>query len=226
MKEPLEIDFTEVDKEINTISTLEKKHSLNQDKDLLKLKSVLNQKPPKSFIRRNDYYGNDYIPIQIIERALVAIFDTYEPIMRIPPIVHGSWIIFMMDIVVTNPITKLKETYSGVADIPLMPKSQIETDMHSHTPAGPSFALMNAAKHIGRLFRAENDDCTKIFDTYFEGKIESINSSGIVYSKNPATERMLLMIEKSIDLSALEKLKNNITEETQAAYINKLKQFT
>jgi hypothetical protein len=98
-----------------------------------------------------------YIPIEIIERMLSALFLSYSFKMNIPPIIEEGNIIFFMDVVVINPITNEKETFTGTSAVPIKPVHGQLRDIHPHIPAAKTYAIMNACKHIGRLFRAEND---------------------------------------------------------------------
>lgn len=204
--EQLELSFEEINSEIVRTTKIRKPKSNSKVKGdeyrLLELKRILNTKPNSKLLKTNQYYGNKYIPIEILERMLGAIFNSYQFIMRIPPIVEQGNIIFFIDVVVINPVTMEKEVYTGVSATPIMPKNGTITDIHPHIPAAKSFAIMNGCKHIGRLFRAENDVCTDIFNTYFEDKIA-------VKEENPLEKRINKMIESC---NSVNELKSKVGE--------------
>lgn len=219
MNEQLEL-FDGIEKQITKITKKRKQRKDNKmpqaEYDLLEFKRVINQRPPKNFLRKNPNYGNDYIPLQILEMMLRSLYISYEPVItKLPMVVEGN-IIFFVDVIVKNPVTKAKERFTGTSAVPIMPKNGRITDIHPHIPAGVSFAIMNACKHIGRLFRADNDDCTKIFDTYFQDK----------QKKDPEAEakanmkaRLLVMIKVSKTVASLEKKKKRVEELNDAHVI-------
>lgn len=223
MGEQLDL-FKDVNKQLKKITKKRKQRSdslvTNIEHALLEHKRVINQLPPKSFILKNKNYGNDYIPLEILEMALRAIFLTYEPRINQAPFVVEGNIMFFVDVVVTNPATLEKETYTGVSAVPIMPEDGKITDVHPHIPAGYSFAIMNACKHIGRLFRAENSDVTKIFDSYFEDKQKKKDPK--IIAKENMKRRLLEMIAKSETVKSLDKKWDQVfkldDEEVNMAY--------
>lgn len=211
MNEQLEIDFDKVDKEIVEITkkkTTRAQHKRTVEGDLMEFKAKLNQKPPKSFLKKNSFYGNMYIPIEIVERMLSALYLSYNFVMNIPPTVEEGNIIFYIDVIVKHPVTGSTETYTGVSAVPIKPVNGTMRDVHPHIPAAKSYAIMNACKHIGRLFRAENDDITKVFDTYFEKKIELSDEEK---AKDNLGRRLLKMIQAADSFAKLKKLDDDVT---------------
>lgn len=208
MGEQLDL-FPKLEEEIKKITKKRKKRKDSPMPDskynLLEFKRIINQLPPKSFLKWNTNYENHYIPLQILEMMLRSIYISYEPIIKKDPIVVEGNIIFFVDVVVKNPITNAKETYTGASAIPIMPKAGTVTDIHPHIPAGVSFAIMNACKHIGRLFRAENDDCTKVFDTYFQDKQKEIKTPD-----DNMKDRLLKVIKASKTIKSLERKGANV----------------
>jgi hypothetical protein len=225
MGEQIEFDFSAIDKEIEKFKDVKDADvgGTSPDVMLLHHKALLNQKPPPNFLKTNEFYGNKYIPIEILERMLSSIFDTYHPRFSFAPIVEEGNIMFFMDVVVTNPITKQIETYPGVSAVPIKPMNGTMRDIHPHIPAAKSFAIMNACKHIGRLFRGENDKSTEIFNTYFEDKIKGKEDEAKVMS--PEDERMVRMIDSAKNKTQLGKLKKNVSKELLDYYEEKLKTF-
>jgi hypothetical protein len=207
MGEQVVINFDEVDKEISGIVS-EKKKTTSVKDDLLNHKATLNKVPPKSFLKKNSFYGNMYIPIEIIERMLSALFLSYSFKMNIPPIVEEGNIIFFIDVEVKNPVTKEVETYAGTSAVPIKPAHGQLRDIHPHIPAAKSFAIMNACKHIGRLFRAENDDITKVFDSYFENKKEEVSEED--KARQNLKNRLIKMINNKKSIPSLLKMEDDV----------------
>ena len=79
---------------------------------------------------------------------------------------------------------------------------------------------MNASKHIGQLFRAEADDYTKVFETYFEDKQKKIEAK-------PEVTRMIKMINNAKTKKTLEKYRKDVESmgdiEVSAAFEDKMK---
>jgi hypothetical protein len=221
MNDQLEMDFDAIDKEIAKFKETKNPDVGGTDVEtrLLHHKAMLNQKPPAKFLKKNPFYGNDYIPIEILERMLNAIFDTYHPEFAFAPTTEEGNILFYMNVVVTNPVTKQIERYPGVSAVPIKPLNGTLRDIHPHIPAAKSFAIMNACKHIGRLFRAENDKVTEIFDTYFEDKIEEKQKL------SPEDDRIIRMINGAKNKTALGKLKKNVPKHLMDKYKEKLDSF-
>lgn len=231
MEKQIEIDFSEIEKEVVKISKKKKKPTVSNlsqyDYDLLEHKKKLNQKPPDSFLKTNSFYGNKYVPIEISERILSALFDSYSFVVNIPPIVEEGNIIFFVNVIVKNPVTKEFETYTGTSSVPIKPINGTLRDIHPHIPAAKTFAIMNGCKHIGRLFRAENDDITNIFDSFFEKKQKEVPAED--KAKGYLKKRLFKMISNSKTKTSLKgklkKIKELNDDEVNKAYENKLKEL-
>lgn len=211
MKKQLEIDFSVIDKEIAEI-TKKENCAIDEKEALLNFKAILNKKPTKAMLKKNSFYGNMYIPLEISERVLSALFISYSFIMRIPPTIEDGNIIFYMDTDLIHPITNEKITYTGVSSVPIKPINGTLRDSHPHIPAAKSFAIMNSIKHIGRLFRAENDNITNIFDTYFDKPEEKVEVSEEDKAKSELKKRFLTMIDVKLTVASLDKLGKQVDE--------------
>lgn len=217
--------FKGVEKEIKKVTKSKKKRSDSKIDDtewkMLEFKRILNQRPPKSVLKKNPNYGNQYIPLQLIEIMLNCIFKSYEIVAAHPPAFAEGNIIFGINLIVVHPITGERLTYYGTSAVPVTPKGGQIGDVHYHLPAAKSYAIMNAAKHIGQIFRAESDDYTKVFESYFEKKQEKLD---------PAVERVIQFIDKAKNKTALTKLKKDVdkvkSKAANDAYDKKLKSFT
>lgn len=229
MNEQLEIDFSVVEKEIAKIIKKPKNHKSTVENDLRAFKAVLNKKPTDVMLKKNSFYGNMYIPQEIIERMLSALYLSYNFVITTPPIIAEGNIIFMIDVILKHPVTGSVETFSGVSAVPIMPVNGTIRDIHPHIPAAKTFAIMNACKHIGRLFRAENDDITKVFDTYFEDKEEKPELSVVEKEKLEEKERLLEMINNKKNKESLIKLSKAVRDlddiSVSIEYGNKHREF-
>jgi hypothetical protein len=189
---------------------------------LLHFKSILNKKPPKTFLKKNEFYGNMYMPLEISERILSSIYLSHSWNFSCPPVVEEGNIIFCITLTVVNPITKKEETFIGTSAVPIKPVNGTLRDIHPHIPAAKSFAMMNACKHIGRLFRAENDNITKVFDTYFEDKMKEPELS-------PEEDRMIRLIGEMESVEGLEIMRTKAnklnSESVKEAFNNKFNEL-
>jgi len=228
MSEQLEL-FKGVEKEIKKITKKRKKRFDSKAPDgeyeLLEFKRIINQQPPEKFLQVNEHYKNKYIPLQILEMMLRAIYISYEVEMVKDPVITHENIFFFVNVIVKNPVTKDKEIFTGASAIPLMPKDGVITDLHPRIPAGVSFAIMNACKHIGRLFRADNDDVTKVFDSYFEKKKKVKKKNPLIEKKEELKKRLLEMIMVSTTVESLAKKEKDVKKlamkEVTDAYYDK-----
>ena len=211
MNKQIEIDFDAIDKEIATITKKTKAKTSTVEGDLKAFKAILNKKPTANMLKKNSFYGNMYIPIEIIERMLSALYLSYNFVMTMPPTVEEGNIIFYIDVILKHPVTGSTETFTGVSAVPIKPVNGTLRDIHPHIPAAKSFAIMNACKHIGRLFRAENDNITNIFDSYFDDKPQP-EPSKEDQAKAHLKTRLLKMINASKTITSLRKKEKQIAE--------------
>ena len=159
----------------------------------LDIKRILNQECPPSLLKKNKQYNNKYIPLEVVEQMLHAIFKHHEVVVPfMPQYVEGQMLWIVNVIVHHEDGTKL--TYSGNSCVPIIgPDKENMKYNHRNIPAGEGFAIMNAAKKIGRIFRAEHDDQSNVMAPYFEKKVEAVES--------PEYDRVRRMIEKRITLN-------------------------
>ena len=223
-KDQLEIDFKDIEKDVEVFKAKRKTTKKDIELALLKFKEILNNPPPKSFLKKNPFYGNDYLPEEVIERMLSALYTSYSFKFSFQPIVAEGNIIFFVDVILTNPVTGLIETYPGTSAVPIMPANGTLRDVHPHIPAAKTFAIMNACKHIGRLFRGENKDVTNIFSSYFTDKIKEVLSEDDKAKAHVKT-RLLKMIKAKKTRESLEKISEDVMDlsdhEVNIAYANK-----
>ena len=217
--------FEQVENEVKKITTQRKKRKdsnrTDEEHKLLEFNRVLNQRPPTKLIKENPHFKSKYIPLQVVEIMLKAIFGSFQVSVAHTPVISEGNIIFGINLILIHPITKEKLSYYGVSAVPVLPANGSIQDVHPHLPAAKSYAIMNASKHIGQLFRAEADDYTKVFDTYFEDKMNEKKKA------NPIVDRLLKMIAAAKSKTTLEKYRKDVEElgdiEVSAAFEDKFK---
>ena len=103
-----------------------------------------------------------------------------------------------------HPVLKEWITYSGMSSVPLIAAEQETMKWnHRNIPASKGWAILNAAKDIGQIFRAEKDDFTDVMRPYFEKKIESSVLSKEDEAKTELKGRLFKMIEASKTIKSL-----------------------
>ena len=178
----------------------------NKDFNLLEYKRILNQEPPKKLLKTNKEFGNKYIPLQVIEQMLQAIFDAYEIVIPFAPVLMEGQVLTTVNLIVHHPVLKIPLTYSGTSCVPLIAADNQQMKWnHRNIPAGKGFAIMNASKEIGQIFRAEKDDYTDVMRDYFNEKQKVKDESPEVKAKEELKKRLLQMIDKSGTVESLKK---------------------
>ena len=125
------------------------------------LKSVLNQTPNKEWIKDHPFAQNvKYLPIDKVETMLDMIFQQWRvEILNISQIAQS--ICCSIRLHYLNPITKEWSYHDGVGAVPLKTDkgfsaadlSHIKSDaVATGAPAAKSFAIKDAAEHLGKLF--------------------------------------------------------------------------
>jgi predicted RecA/RadA family phage recombinase len=150
------------------ISVIEKKLK-QQELTEITYKYILDQKPPKSIIRRNDYGKFDYLPITAVERLLDGLFKSWKAeILREGSVVNGFYIVVRLSAEIPNSDKILVADGIGFAEFQTT-KGASPTDFTKlmpgagvmAVPKAKSEAIKNAAKSFGNLFGRNllrNDD--------------------------------------------------------------------
>lgn len=229
--------FEEIVAEVTVITKKKSKprsSSLSKkDFDLLEYKRILNQEPPKKLLKTNKEFGNKYIPLQVIEQMLQAIFDAYEIVIPFAPVLIEGQVLTTVNLIVHHPVLKIPLTYSGTSCVPLIAADNQQMKWnHRNIPAGKGFAIMNASKEIGQIFRAEKDDYTDVMRDYFDEKQKVKDESPEVKAKEELKKRLLEMIKASKTVESLIKKEQQILKlndkEVDEAYserFNELKPY-
>lgn len=125
------------------------------------LKSVLNQEPNKAWVKNHPYaHGVVYLPIDKVETMLDMIFQQWRvEILSISQLAQSICCTIRLHYL--NPITKEWSYHDGVGAVPLKTDkgfsaadlSHIKSDaVATGAPAAKSFAIKDAAEHLGKLF--------------------------------------------------------------------------
>lgn len=125
------------------------------------LKSVLNQNPNKAWIKNHPFAsGGVYLPIDKVETMLDMIFQQWRvEILSISQLAQS--ICCTVRLHYLNPVTKEWSYHDGVGAVPLKTNkgataadlSAIKSDaVATGAPAAKSFAIKDAAEHLGKLF--------------------------------------------------------------------------
>ena len=178
MEQQLDL-FKDVLAEVTKITKRKKKSqgsvAAKKEFDLLEFKRVLNQEPPKKLIKVNREFGNKFIPLQVVEQMLNAMYDAYEVVIPFAPTYIEGQVITTVNITVHHPVLKIPLTYSGISCVPIIAAENTNMKWnHRNIPGGKGFAIINASKEIGQIFRAEKDDHSDIMRDYFEKKKEVV----------------------------------------------------
>ncbi len=212
MNEQLDL-FKDVVSEVSRLTQKRPKHKNayrskkdQEEHELLDFKRILNQQPPPKLIKTNQQFGNKYIPLQVVEQMLLAIYDSYGIEQPFAPLYIEGQLIYFVNIVVTHPILKTRETYSGTASVPLIPASGPFKWNHRNVPGAESFAILNASKKIGQIFRAETDDYADIMRDHFEKKQEVPEEDK---AKAHMKQRLLKMIASKKTVASLQKISDD-----------------
>ncbi len=183
--------------EIKEITKRRKKPAKNKlsvlEFDLLEFKRVLNQSPPDVLIRKNKDYNSRSLSIQVVEQMLNALYISYQIEMPHPPVLMEGQVLFTVNVKVLHPVLKEWLTYSGTSCIPLIAADQEKHKYnHANLGAGKSFAIVNAVKNIGQIFRAEKDSYAEVMKDYFTKKQNNDSDN----ARSEEISRMVKLIEQ------------------------------
>lgn len=152
-------------KDIAVIEKTLKKQELTE----ITYKYILDQKPPKSIIRRHEFGKFDYLPITAVERLLDGLFKSWTvEILREGVAVNGFYIVVRLSAEIPNSDKKLVSDGIGFAEFQTT-KGASPTDFTKlmqasgvmAIPKARAEAIKNAAKSFGNLFGRNllrNDD--------------------------------------------------------------------
>lgn len=151
------------------------------------LKGVLNQTPNKAWVKNHPFAsGVVYLPIDKVEAMLDMIFQQWRvEILSISQLAQS--ICCTVRLHYLNPITKEWSYHDGVGAVPLKTNkgataadlSAIKSDaVATGAPAAKSFAIKDAAEHLGKLFgRDLNRKDTVAYQNLFETKEKELKEA-------------------------------------------------
>lgn len=141
--------------------------------------AIVNQEPPAKFVHDHPMArGVKYMPIEVIEMMLTKVFQNwYVEILETGQLAHSVKVVVRLHY--THPVTKQLMYQDGVGAVPLqVDKGKDASDLGSiksnavtlGLPAAKSFAIKDAAEHIGKVFgrdlnRKDTMDFTPSYDT-------------------------------------------------------------
>lgn len=175
------------------------------------LKEILNQNPNKAWVKNHPFaQGVLYLPIDKVETMLDMIFQQWRvEILSINQLAQS--ICCTVRLHYLNPITKEWSYHDGVGAVPLKTDkgfsaadlSHIKSDaVTTGAPAAKSFAIKDAAEHLGKLFgRDLNRKDTVAYKSLYG---------------NASDEDWVAELESAKNLDDLRKIWNKIPKEIQA----------
>jgi len=223
MEQQLDL-FKDVLAEVTKVTKRKKKSKgsvlAKKEFDLLEFKRVLNQEPPKKLVKTNKEFKNKFIPLQVVEQMLNALYDAYEVVMPFAPTYIEGQVLTVINLIVHHPVLKIPLTYSGISCVPLIAAENTNMKWnHRNIPGGKGFAILNASKEIGQIFRAEKDDHSDIMRDYFENKKEMVSEDD--KAKAHVKTRLLKMIKAKKTLNSLHKISDDVKKLNDSEVIMK-----
>lgn len=186
-------------------------NSLLRFEKMGELKEILNQNPNKAWIKNHPFaQGVLYLPIDKVETMLDMIFQQWRvEILSINQLAQS--ICCTVRLHYLNPITKEWSYHDGVGAVPLKTDkgfsaadlSHIKSDaVATGAPAAKSFAIKDAAEHLGKLFgRDLNRKDTVAYKSLYG---------------NASDEGWVAELESAKNLDELRKIWNKIPKDIQA----------
>lgn len=235
MNNQMKLEFSELEKEINKVVKKKKKPAKNklsqEEYDLLEFKRILNQTPPPKLLKENKDYHNKFLPLQVVEQMLSALFTAYQITIPFAPTEMQGQIMTVVDVKVLHPVLNIWLTYSGLSSVPLIAaENQNMKWNHRNIPATKGFAIINATKEIGQIFRAEKDDHADVMRDYFEKKQDATEETPEQKADKEMKKRLITLIGKSKTLASLRKKQDSVAKlsntEVTDAYNIKLDELT
>lgn len=121
---------------------------------------LLNQNPPKQWIKKHPMANTDYLPIERIEFLLTKIFIDWSVEVKEVKSIANS-VVVTVRIHYTCPLTGNVKFQDGIGAAPIhtakgkgaMDWDNIQTDsVTKAAPAAESYAIKDAAEKLGKLF--------------------------------------------------------------------------
>lgn len=123
--------------------------------------AIVNQEPPEKFVKNHPLApGVKYIPIEVVEMMLTKLFQNWSvEVLKASQLLNAVQVTVRLHY--THPITKEKLHQDGVGAVAIqVEKGKNASDLGAiksnaimlGLPAAKSFAIKDAAEHIGKVF--------------------------------------------------------------------------
>jgi hypothetical protein len=138
------------------------------------LNVLLNQQPPKDWIKKHPFANCNYIPIDKIEYLLTKIFIKWHvEVKEVTTIANSAVVTIRLHY--KNPITEQMEWQDGIGAAPIhtnknakaMDWNEVQADsVMKAVPAAKSYAIKDAAELLGKIFGKDlNRKDTLVYDS-------------------------------------------------------------
>lgn len=186
------------------------------------LQVILNQPPPKDWIKTNN--NIPYLPIGRQEYLLTRIFSRWWVEVKDVKNIANS-VVVSVRLFVINPITKETEWQDGCGAQPMQTKSgagamdwaQIQNNaVQLAAPAAESYAISDAAHKFGKIFGKDL------------GRKEQIDYNSILKTKVELSDirELFLEVEDKLSPTDLEAANRILTEQETKSYTKLYNQLT
>jgi hypothetical protein len=164
---------------------------------------LLNQEPPKGWIKKHPTTQNDYLPIERVEYLLSRIFTKWWVEVKDIHAVANS-VVVSVRLYVKNPITGETDWQDGLGGAPIQTEKGAgamdwnkakSAGVQMAAPIAETFAIKDAAEKFGKLFGKD-----------LNRKDQIDYNSLIKVKENPEEKRMIELLNNCKTISAVDKL--------------------
>jgi len=144
---------------------------------------------------------------------LSAIYPAHSIIITFSTQEIQGQILTVVTLRLLHPVLNIWQEFSGESCVPLIAAEHENMKWnHRNIPAGKGFAIINASKEIGQIFRAEKDDYSDVMRAYFSNKQKSYNEMSTKQKADfEMKKRLLNLIPKKKTIESLNKLKDKVS---------------
>lgn len=151
-------EITKAEKKLPTISDLVSETALSAKENALMV--LLNQEPPKAWIKQHPMTKGDYLPIERVEYMLSRIFTKWWVDIKDTKVLANS-VVVTVRVSVVNPLDGSIDYQEGIGASPIqtdkgagaMDWNAAKADgVMKAAPSAESYAIKDAAEKFGKLF--------------------------------------------------------------------------
>lgn len=151
-------EITKAEKKLPTLSELVEDTQLTHRENALMV--LLNQEPPKNWVKQHPMTKGEYLPIERVEYLLSRIFTKWWVDVKSVQILANS-VVVTIRLYVLNPISNSEEWQDGLGASPIqtdkgagaMDWNAAKADgVMKSAPSAESYAIKDAAEKFGKLF--------------------------------------------------------------------------